>query len=92
VDGNVRTTVVDAAMVREAFPEWRIAEGAEGWFAVRGGLFFEFGPRSLIRSYLTAPDLPQLIERLGIQQYLDDLTPEQLAEVWKRVTLPQDPL
>lgn len=86
------TPAVDAATVREAFPEWRIAEGPECWFAIRGGLFFEYGPRSLIRSYLSAPDLPQLMLKLGLQRYLDHLTADELAEVWTFASLPGDPI
>ena len=85
------TAAIDAAMVREAFPEWHLAGGPGRWFAVRGGCLAEFGPASLLRCYLSAPDLPQLAEKLGLQQYLDDLTPQQLAEVWKRVMLPENP-
>jgi hypothetical protein len=84
-------TVVDAAMVREAFPEWGIAEGPGFWYAIRGGQVVEFGPRSLLRCYLRAPDLPHLTEKLGLQRYLDSLTPEQLDDVWDRAMLPEDP-
>ena len=83
-------TVIDAAMVREAFPEWHLAGGPGRWFAVRGGCVAESGPASLLRCYLSALDLPQLAEKLGLQQYLDDLPAEQLAEVWERVTLPEN--
>lgn len=90
MDGDNTTTVIDMAMVRDAFPAWRIAEGPGRWFAVRGGRVVQSGPASLLRCYLSAPDLPQLAEKLGLQQYLDDLTPEQLAEVWERVTLSEN--
>jgi hypothetical protein len=60
------------------------------WFAVRGGRVVESGPESLRRCYLSAPDLPQLTAKLGFQQYLDELTPQRLAEVWESIMLPED--
>jgi hypothetical protein len=89
MDGDT-TTAINTTMVRDAFPAWRIAEASGHWFAVRGGCVVQTGPASLLRCYLSAPDLPQLAEKLGLQQYLDDLTPDQLAEVWERITLPEN--
>jgi hypothetical protein len=87
MDGNA-ATALDAATVREAYPDWRIGGGARCWFAVRGGIEAHHGPKSLLRRCLTSPDLPQLAEKLGLQQHLDRLTPEELADAWKRVMPP----
>ena len=86
-------TVLDAATVREAYPDWRTGGGTGCWFAVRDGVKAHYGPRSLLRSCLSAPHLPQRTEKLGLQQYLDRLTPEELADAWKRVMppLPENP-
>jgi hypothetical protein len=89
MDGNVTTTITPETL-RQAFPVWRIARGPGHWFAVRGGRVAESGPESLRRCYLSAPDLPQLAEKLGLQQYLDDLSPQRLAEVWESIMLPED--
>ena len=87
MDGNA-ATVLDVATVREAYPDWRIGGGPGCWFAVRDGVEAHYGPKSLLRRCLSAPDLPQLAEKLGLQQYLDRLAPEELADVWKRVMPP----
>ncbi len=87
MDGNA-ATVLDVATVREAYPDWRIAGGPGCWFAVRDGVGAYYGPKSLLRRCLSAPDLPQQTEKLGLQQYLDRLTPEELADAWKRVMPP----
>jgi hypothetical protein len=86
-------TVLDVATVRKAHLDWRIGGGPGCWFAVRDGVKAHYGPRSLLRSCLSAPDLPQRTEKLGLQQYLDRLTPEELADAWKRVMppLPENP-
>lgn len=84
--------VVDAATVREAHLDWRIGGAPGCWFVVRDGVKAHYGPRSL-RWCLSVPDLPQQTEKLGLQQYLDRLTPEELADAWKRVMppLPENP-
>lgn len=87
MDGN-GATVPDAARVREAFPDWHIGAGPGCWFAVRAGVEARYGPKSLLRRCLIAPDLPQLAGKLGLQQHLDHLTRKELADAWKRVILP----
>ncbi len=87
MDGNA-ATVLDVATVREAYPHWRTGGGPGRWFAVRDGVEAHYGPKSLLCRCLSAPDLPQLAEKLGLQQYLDRLAPEELADVWKRVMPP----
>ena len=87
MDGNA-ATVLDLATVREAYPDWRIGGGARCWFTVRGGIEAHYGPKSLLHRCLTAPDLHQLAGKLELQRCLDRLTPEELADVWKRVMPP----
>ena len=92
MDGSA-ATVLDMATVHKAYPDWRIGGGQGCWFAVRDGVEAHYGPKSLLRRCLCAPDLPQLAGKLGLQQYLDRLTPEELADAWKRVMppLPENP-
>ena len=87
MDGNA-ATVLDAATVRKAYPDWRIGGGPGCWFAVRGGVEAHYGPKSLLHRCLSAPDLQQLAEKLELQRCLDRLTPEELADAWKRVMPP----
>jgi hypothetical protein len=47
------------------------------------------GPRSLLRRYLRADTLEGLAEQLGLQEYLDGLSDQELAEVWRRARLPE---
>jgi hypothetical protein len=79
---------LDARVVRAAFPDWHIGGGPDWWFAFRGGFDVHYGPRSLLRCSLSAPDLPRLAVKLGLQAFLDSLTGDELAEVWSRVKLP----
>jgi hypothetical protein len=79
---------LDAAAVRAAFPAWRIGGSAGHWFAFRAGMEAFYGPRSLLRCYLNAPDLHQLAARLSLQAYLDSLTPGELSHVWDAAMLP----
>ena len=92
MDGNA-ATVLDMATAREAYPDWRAGRGPGCWSAAHDGVKAHYGPRSLLRSCLSAPHLPQRTEKLGLQQYLDRLTPEELADAWKRVMppLPENP-
>ncbi len=87
-------TVRDLASLGEITPEmlaatfasagWRkpkhVAGG--GWITMRSGTQDWFGPRSLIRMALSAPDLGSLAEKLEVQAWLDRLDPEELAEAW----------
>jgi hypothetical protein len=92
MDRNAATVLV-AATVRAADPDWRIGGGPGCWFAVRYGVEAHYRPTSLLRRCLSAPDLPQLAEESGLQRYLDRLTPGELADAWKRVMppLPENP-
>jgi hypothetical protein len=56
-------TVLDVATVRKAYVDWRIGGGPGCWFAVRDGVKAHYGPRSLLRSCLSAPHLPQRTEK-----------------------------
>lgn len=89
MDGDV-TTMITPEALRRAFSEWLIARGRGHWFAVHGGRVVESGPESPRQCYLSAPDLPQLTETLGLQQYLE-LPSQRLAEVWESIMLPEDP-
>jgi hypothetical protein len=92
MDGSA-ATVLDMATVHEAYPDWPIGGGQGCWFAVRDGVEAHHGPTSPLRRGPSAPDLPQLAGKLGLQPYLDRLTPEELADAWKRVMppLPENP-
>jgi hypothetical protein len=79
---------LDARLVRAAFPDWHIGGGPGFWFAFRGGFEAANGPGSLLRCYLSAPDLPRLEAKLSLQAFLDSLAGDELAEVWRRVRLP----
>lgn len=82
---------IDATMLRQTFPQWRIT-GAEGcWFAIRGGLEMRAGPRSLLRCLLSGSTLVELAEKLSLQEYLDGLDEDELEEVWRRASLPRRP-
>ena len=87
MDGNA-ATALDAATMREAYPHWRIGGSPGCWFAVRGGVQAHYGPKSLLHRCLAAPDLQQLTDKLELQRCLDRLTPEELADAWKRVMPP----
>jgi hypothetical protein len=81
---------VTAEMLRETFPHWRVFESGRVWWAMRPGACPEHGPGSLLKRVLGAPDLPGLADRLCLQQHLDQLDPEELAAVWRDVTMPPD--
>ncbi len=74
--------MLDAEAVREAFPEWRIFETRGVWWAIRGGLQEWNGPASLLARVLSAGALDGLAEKLSLQEYLDHLTPAELAKVY----------
>ena len=46
------------------------------------------GPLSLIQHVHTAADLTGLAEKLCLQEYLDGLSAEELAAVWREMALP----
>jgi hypothetical protein len=78
---------VDTELLRAACPGWHIAGSSGDWHAFRGGISMLDGPWSLLRRYLHADTLPALAEQLGLQAYLDDLSGQELAEVWQQVSL-----
>ena len=75
--------------VRATFPDWRLYRISGSWHAFRGGVVMLDGPSSLLRRHLRADTLLDLAERLCLQAYLDDLSDQELAEVWQRMRLPE---
>jgi hypothetical protein len=71
--------------VRRVFPLWRIFPAEGAFWAVRGGWQPWSGPESLLLRALTSTDLTDLAEKLCMQEWLDSLTPEGLAAVWRGV-------
>lgn len=87
---DARNRELDLDSVRATFPGWRIGEAPGNYYyAFRGGLVALDGPRSLLRRHLRADTLLALTEQLCLQNYLDGLSDQELAEVWQRVSLPQ---
>ncbi len=86
-DGGVRDIArlgeITAEGLRETFSQWRIFMSDESWWAVRGGIEKWGGPESLLLRAVTAQDLTALAERLCIQDWLDSLDAEELAEVYR---------
>lgn len=80
---------VDLEALRAACPGWHIAGVSGTWHAFRGGIFMLDGPWSLLRRHLHADTLLDLAEQLSLQEYLDDLSEQELAEVWRRARLPK---
>ena len=80
---------MDLESLRAACPSWHIAGSSGNWYAFRGGLSMLDGPWSLLRHHLHATTLLDLAEQLGLQEYLDDLSEQELAEVWQHVSLPK---
>jgi hypothetical protein len=79
---------LDLDMLRAVFPDWRIHGSLGYWFAVHGGFVALDGPRSLLHRYLSATTLLELAEKLCLQEYLDGLSDQELADVWQRIELP----
>lgn len=80
---------LELGSVRATFPDWRIGGEPGSWYGFRGGVIALEGPRSLLRCYLRADTLLGLAEQLGLQEYLDGLSNQVLAEVWQRARLPE---
>lgn len=76
-------------MLRATFPQWRVASCNGIWWALRGGLEPLDGPESLLLRIVSARDLTALAERLCLQDYLDRLDPDELAAVYRDMTLPE---
>lgn len=79
---------LDLHAIRATFPIWRIVGERGTWYAFRGGLMELEGPRSLLRCYLRADTLLDLVDKLCLQDYLDGLSDQVLAEVWQHAQLP----
>lgn len=77
--------------VRAAFPGWHIGSSCGSRYAFRGGTVALDGPRSLLRCYLRADTLTALAGQFNLQDYLDSLSDQELAEVWHQVSLPEPP-
>jgi hypothetical protein len=71
---------LDLDSVRATFPGWRIGGAPGNWYAFRGGLAALDGPWSLLRRHLRADTLMALAEQLCLQEYLDSLSDQELAE------------
>lgn len=75
---------ITPAGLRTVFTGWRIF-GADGaWWAIRGGRHSRVGPESMLLCALAASDLTGLAERLCIQEWLDGLSPDELAALYRR--------
>jgi hypothetical protein len=79
---------ITAQELRAVFPQWRIFRAAGAWRAIREGTAKFDGPKALIQHVHTAPDLITLADKLCLQEHLDGLNPEELAEVWRAMALP----
>jgi len=80
---------MDLESLRAACPGWHIGGSSGNWHAFRSGVSMLDGPWSLLRRHLHADTLVGLAERLDLQEYLDSLSDQELAEVWQRVKLPE---
>jgi hypothetical protein len=75
---------VTVEMLRETFPEWRIAAARGRWWAMRGGYFdITGGPGSLICAAVYAATLDGLADQLCLQAWLRSLRPAELEAVWR---------
>lgn len=79
---------LDLDILWAAFPSWRIGGSPGSWYALRGDAIVAAGPRSLLRCYLSAGTLLALTEKLCLQEHLDGLSDQELADVWRRIDLP----
>ena len=76
---------ITAAMIGQTFPHWRIFHDDGTWWATRGGLEEQDGPRSLIRRVHASADLTVLAGKLCAQDWLDHLDDGALAAVYHGV-------
>jgi hypothetical protein len=86
---DASTGELDLDAVRATFPGWHIGRSCGNWYAFRGGAVALGGPRSLLRCCLRADTLQGLAEQLGLQEYLDGLSDQALADVWQQASLPE---
>ncbi len=77
------TGTLEPDAVQEAFSCWHIFTAHGAWWAMRGGLQEWSGPASLLARVLCAETLAALTEKLSLQEYLDLLTPDELAKVYR---------
>ncbi len=74
---------VTVDMLRAAFDRWRIYKAGGLWWAMRSGENqVPGGPRSLIRSLLSAATVIGLGEQLELQEHLRGLSAAELEAVW----------
>jgi hypothetical protein len=76
-------------VLRNTFPAWRVFDGSGAWWATRCGVQEWTGPESLLRRVLCAPDLTALAEKLCLQEWLDGLGADELAAVYRDMSLPE---
>jgi hypothetical protein len=79
---------ITVGMLRATFPQWRILGACGLWWAMRDGLVWLDGRKSLLLRLISAPDTAALAEKLCLQEYLDRLDPQELAAVYRDVALP----
>jgi hypothetical protein len=76
--------------LRKTFPDWRIFNSGGVWWAARRGVQEWIGPESLLLRVICAADLTALAEKLCLQEWLDALSPDKLAAVYRDMTLPEE--
>lgn len=80
---------LDLESLRATFTNWRLGGEPGYWFAVRGGVEVTSCPRSLLRRCLSASTLEALADMPCLPEYLDGLSDHELADVWRRASLPR---
>lgn len=76
------------------YPQWRPpARAGDAWITMRPGTQEYHGVRSLIRRTLSARTIGELARMLEFQARLDELPPDELADVWRdlRPSAPEPP-
>jgi hypothetical protein len=76
-------------MLSELFPDWHVFRNHGAWWAIRAGEEKITGPGSLLRCVLGAPDLPELAEKIVLQEYLSSLDTVALEAVWQDLHRPE---
>jgi hypothetical protein len=79
---------VTEEMLAETFPQWRLYESRGLRWAVRDGAERLDGPGSLLKRMLASRSLDGLAEALCVQEWLELMSPEELAGVWRDGSLP----
>jgi hypothetical protein len=75
-------------MLEETFPEWRVFEQRGLWWAVRPGVRADAGPESLLLRTIARRELTGLAESLCVQRWLELMSAEELAGIWRDGVLP----